>query len=448
MIEHRCSVGERGGFFERLRRGTWLGHILEHVTLELQTLAGTAVRLRPRSRDVGRRASIRSSSSTRKRNWPAPAWPRPSALPGGDPRTPVRRGGRGARLRDAGPEGLPGPEHAARIVGRRGPRHSRPPAQHGSLVQLGYGARQQRILAAETDRTAAIAESIAQDKDLTRKLLRTVGVPVPEGRPVTDAEDAWAAAREIRHPGGGQAARRQPGPRRGHQSDHPRAGDQPPTRPPAKKAAASWSSASLPGPTIACWSWATKSWPPPAASRPRWSATACRTIAELVDVVNAIPRRSDDHATALSKIKLEAIALAVLAEQGFTPDFGSAGRQRGADSPQRQPEHRRHGHRRHRSRPSRGGRPGGRGGPRGGPGHRRRGRGGRATSAVRWKNKGAWSSRSTPGPACGCTWSPRPASRGRWAKRSSTACSDDRRATAASRSWPSPASTARPPPRG
>src|SRR5687768_8652605 len=43
LIEHRCSVGERGGFFERLRRGTYLAHILEHVTLELQTLAGTVV---------------------------------------------------------------------------------------------------------------------------------------------------------------------------------------------------------------------------------------------------------------------------------------------------------------------------------------------------------------------------------------------------------------------
>ena len=43
MIEHRCSIGERGGFFERLRTGTWMGHVLEHVTLELQTLAGTEV---------------------------------------------------------------------------------------------------------------------------------------------------------------------------------------------------------------------------------------------------------------------------------------------------------------------------------------------------------------------------------------------------------------------
>jgi cyanophycin synthetase len=43
MVEHRCSVGTRGGFFERLRRGTYQAHILEHVTLELQSLAGTEV---------------------------------------------------------------------------------------------------------------------------------------------------------------------------------------------------------------------------------------------------------------------------------------------------------------------------------------------------------------------------------------------------------------------
>ena len=67
----------------------------------------------------------------------------------------------------------------------------------GSLVQLGWGARQRRILTAETDRTSAIAESIAHDKELTRQLLRTIGVPVPEGRPVSDTDDAWEAAQEI-----------------------------------------------------------------------------------------------------------------------------------------------------------------------------------------------------------------------------------------------------------
>ena len=67
----------------------------------------------------------------------------------------------------------------------------------GSLVQLGHGSRQRKILAAATSQTSAIAEDIVQDKDLTRRLLTAVGLPVPAGRPVVSAEDAWIAAQEI-----------------------------------------------------------------------------------------------------------------------------------------------------------------------------------------------------------------------------------------------------------
>jgi cyanophycin synthetase len=70
----------------------------------------------------------------------------------------------------------------------------------GSLVQLGWGAYQRRIQAAESSETSAIAESIAQDKDLTKTLLQSAGVPVPQGRPVSDANDAWLAAQEIGSP--------------------------------------------------------------------------------------------------------------------------------------------------------------------------------------------------------------------------------------------------------
>lgn len=70
----------------------------------------------------------------------------------------------------------------------------------GSLVQLGEGKNQRRIWTAETDATSAIAEAIASDKDLTKRLLRQVGVPVPHGRQVRDAEDAWMAAQEIGFP--------------------------------------------------------------------------------------------------------------------------------------------------------------------------------------------------------------------------------------------------------
>ncbi|MHB8973713.1 MAG: cyanophycin synthetase [Pirellulaceae bacterium] len=67
----------------------------------------------------------------------------------------------------------------------------------GGLIQFGYGVRQRRICCAETDRTSAIAVDIAQDKQLTRELLKSVGVPVPAGRPVSSVEDAWAAAEEL-----------------------------------------------------------------------------------------------------------------------------------------------------------------------------------------------------------------------------------------------------------
>jgi cyanophycin synthetase len=70
----------------------------------------------------------------------------------------------------------------------------------GNLVQLGYGRAQKRIWTAETDHTSAIAENIAQDKQLTRRLLSSVGVPVPAGREATSPEDAWAAAEELELP--------------------------------------------------------------------------------------------------------------------------------------------------------------------------------------------------------------------------------------------------------
>ena len=67
----------------------------------------------------------------------------------------------------------------------------------GSMVQFGWGSKQRRIQAAETDGTSAISQSIAQDKELTKKLLDAAGVPIPLGRPVLDEDDAWAAAEEI-----------------------------------------------------------------------------------------------------------------------------------------------------------------------------------------------------------------------------------------------------------
>jgi cyanophycin synthetase len=183
LIEHRCSVGKRGGFFERLRRGTYQAHILEHIVLELQTLAGTEVgfgRTRETSEDGVYKVAFeyedenlgRAALDVAHELCLAAVHDRPfdvaAALVGLCER--ARRG--------AVPPGL-----AAVITAAR---HRHIPVRRLSaegLLQLGHGVRQRRVLAGQTDRTGALAEAIVGDPVLTREMLRAVGVPVSEDRP-------------------------------------------------------------------------------------------------------------------------------------------------------------------------------------------------------------------------------------------------------------------------
>jgi cyanophycin synthetase len=200
MIEHRCSVGERGGFFVRLRRGTYLAHILEHVTLELQTLAGTAVgfgRARETSEEGVYKVAIRYAEESvgraalevAHRLCLAAVYDLPFDL-----------NAEVAKLRELADRVCLGPSTQAIVSAALARNIPFRRLNTGSLVQLGQGARQRRIWTAETDSTSAIAESIAQDKDLTKSILRAAGVPVPEGREVKDPDDAWEASQEIDGP--------------------------------------------------------------------------------------------------------------------------------------------------------------------------------------------------------------------------------------------------------
>ncbi|HNI86418.1 MAG TPA: acetate--CoA ligase family protein, partial [Ottowia sp.] len=197
LIEHRCSVGRRGGFLMRLRDGTWPGHILEHVALELQTQAGMKtgfgkarmthergvykVVIRTRHEAVGRLAitSARDLVMAAINDRPY------------DVAATI------ARLTEMVDRQCLGPSTACIVDAavERGIPNIR--LNDGNLVQLGHGAAQHRIWTAETDRTSAIAEGIASDKDLTKQLLAAAGVPVPEGRTVSSADDAWDAAEDI-----------------------------------------------------------------------------------------------------------------------------------------------------------------------------------------------------------------------------------------------------------
>jgi len=197
LIEHHCGVGHRGGFLERLRDGTWAGHILEHVVLEIQNLAGMKTgfgktrstgehgvyKMAFRSRDeiVGR-AALEVAHRLLMAAINDEAFDLPAAV---------------ATLTDMVDRHCLGPSTAHIVDAATDRRIPSIRLTDGNLVQLGYGAAQRRIWTAETDRTSAIAEGIASDKDMTKSLLASCGVPVPEGAIARSADDAWDEAQDI-----------------------------------------------------------------------------------------------------------------------------------------------------------------------------------------------------------------------------------------------------------
>ena len=188
----------------------------------------------------------------------------------------------------------------------------------GSMVQFGWGSKQKRIQAAETSDTSAIAEAIAQDKELTKNLLAAAGVSVPIGEVVTTADDAWRAAQKI----GGPIVLK---PKDGNQGKGVVANIQT-----EEEVRAGFIVTQAFGrETIV------ERYLPGADYRllvvgNRLSAAARRepaqvvgdgthTVAELVEIENKNPLRGDGHATALTKIRFDDIALAHLASSGLTP---------------------------------------------------------------------------------------------------------------------------------
>ncbi len=317
MIEHRCSEGCRGGFFERLRRGTWMGHIMEHVALELQSLAGVEVGF-GRTRETTERGVYKVAiefveEAVGKASLEIA---RDLCLAAVDDR-PFDVAGEVSKLREMAHRTMLGPSTKSIVQAavQRGIPVRR--LNSGSLVQLGYGSRQRRILAAESDRTSAIAESIAQDKELTRSLLRAVGVPVPDGRAVENAADAWAAAEEIGLPVVVK-------PQYGNQ------GKGVATNLMTKEQVlAAYDAARQEFSTILVEQFAPGSDYRLLVVGDRVVAAARRepaqvigdgkhSIEELVYILNQDPRRGDDHATVLSKIYLDAVSLQVIADQGLT----------------------------------------------------------------------------------------------------------------------------------
>jgi cyanophycin synthetase len=210
LREHGCSYGEAGGFIRRMTEdeGTWLGHVLEHVAIELQNVAGAQVTFgktrettQPgvydvvfeyEQEDVGREAAdvalellmsllpthLRGADATREFHLPER----------------MAEFIRYAQRRALGPS-------TASIV-RAADERDIPwlRLNDQSLIQLGYGCRQQRIQATITGRTSHIAVELASDKEETNRILSHLGLPVPKQRLVQSAERAISAAERIGYP--------------------------------------------------------------------------------------------------------------------------------------------------------------------------------------------------------------------------------------------------------
>jgi len=211
LAEHGCSYGEPGGFFRRMREdeGTWLGHVLEHVAIELQNVAGENVTF-GKTRGAGRPGVYTVVYEYAQRDEGIAAGELGLRLLGSLLPEAIRPA-------DSVPEGWTWPEardEFIRFAQRRalGPSTAslvKAAQERGipwlrlndqSLVQLGHGRYQQRIQATVTGRTPHIAVELASDKEETNKILATLGLPVPRQELVQSEGQAVRAARRIGFP--------------------------------------------------------------------------------------------------------------------------------------------------------------------------------------------------------------------------------------------------------
>ncbi len=204
LYDHGCSLGRPGGFLQRMREGTWMGHVLEHVALELQNLAGAEV-TRGKTRSAQERGVYNVVYEYKQEDVGLAAGKLGVRLLNHlvydtEPDFDFQQALEDTVIRVA--EQLAyGPSTGAIVaeaerreipVIRLDPRRS--------LVQLGHGCYQKRIWATVTSQTSNIAVDIASNKELTNRLLQEVGIPVPRSLTVRTADDAVVAARRIGFP--------------------------------------------------------------------------------------------------------------------------------------------------------------------------------------------------------------------------------------------------------
>ncbi len=200
MIEHRCSEGTRGGFFSRIERGTWMGHVIEHIALEIQTLAGmeTGFGRTRETKTPGVYNVVFSYTEENVGMYAAEASVRiAEALIDGtdyDVEADIQK------MREIRERVRLGPSTGS-IVEEAVARDI-PWIRLGtnSLVQLGYGVNQMRFQATITCKTSNIAVDIACNKEETKRMLDLASIPVASGGICVDEEDLENVIKKIGFP--------------------------------------------------------------------------------------------------------------------------------------------------------------------------------------------------------------------------------------------------------
>lgn len=323
IAEHSCSRGRRGGFVERLREGTWLGHVAEHVALALQQAVGHDIR-RGKTRQVrgvrGHYNVIFSYHDEQVGLGAARLAVRlVNHLVQPDPEFDFEQELESFILRAERTAFGPSTQAILDEAVSRDIPWIR--LNQYSLVQLGQGVHAKRIRATMTSETSAIAVDVASDKDLTTKLLGAAGLPVPKQDSVRSADQAVRVAERIGYPVVVKPLDGNHG--RGVCLDLQNADDvREAFEIAAEQSRRGWVivESFITGKDYRC-----------LIIDGRLAAVAERvpasvtgdghsTVQELVDVTNSDPRRGVGHEKVLTRIKIDAAALEVLGNQGHGLD--------------------------------------------------------------------------------------------------------------------------------
>lgn len=319
LYNHYCSEGHPGGFFERIRTGTWMGHVIEHIGLEIQTLAGMEVGF-GRTRGTGQEGIYHvvmayedeTAGITAAKTAVAIA---EALIKGEDYEIDQAI----KALEQIKKDNFPGPSTDSILTEARQRQIPIIEISPNGLYQLGYGKNQRRIRASMGSTTGCIAVDIAGDKDETKHLLADAGIPVPAGSLVKNELDLENALPTIGYPVVIK-------PLDGHQGKGITVNIQNLEEArEAFRAAQEFSDQVIVEQCIGGldFRFLVVNYKFVAASKRTAAAVTGdgqSTIKQLIDKINSDPKRADGHASILTFIKVDAITESILQQKGLTLD--------------------------------------------------------------------------------------------------------------------------------